>query len=140
MVNQYLVMNLNLKKKCFWSRSNKWLCGGGLSGISLKGTLQVPNSFWLLMWHQCTGKNGLIALITQCQNLWKKFCPTILKYINKAANYFFFIYSEFLYFASYFNLGGWMVGGGVRCGVSLWSNVYNCPSLIKLVHYILRYY
>lgn len=57
MVNQYLVMNLNLKKKCFWSRSNKWLCGGGLSGISLKGTLQVPNSFRLLMssmhWYKC---------------------------------------------------------------------------------------
>lgn len=30
-----------------------------------------------------------------------------------------------------------MVGGGVGFGVSLRSNVYNCPSLIKLVQYIL---
>lgn len=29
-----------------------------------------------------------------------------------------------------------MVGGGVGFGVSLRSNVYNCPSLIKLVHII----
>lgn len=86
--------------------------------------------------HQCTGTNALSVLITQCQDLWKNFCPTILKYIKKKLPITFFIYSEFLYFASYFNLGGWMVGGGVGFGVSLWSNVYNCPSLIKLVHII----
>lgn len=86
MVNQYLVMNLNLKKKCFWSRSNKWLCGGGLSGISLKGTLQVPIILSDCSCHQCTGINALIVLITQCQVLWKNFCHTKLKYIYKTAN------------------------------------------------------
>lgn len=89
MVNQYLVMNLNFKKKCSWSRSNKWLCGGGLSGISLKGTLQVPNSFWLLMssmhWYKCFD----CVNHTKSRSMEKLLSHNIKTYKKKAANYFF---------------------------------------------------
>lgn len=42
-------MNLNLKKKCFWLRLNKWLCGGGFLGILLKKIREVFNFFRLFI-------------------------------------------------------------------------------------------